>query len=101
MGTRYEPAVHGNKNIYMKRGFKSFIRNMQIKTTLRYNFHLQDRQKSRNSVAYSNDKTVGKQSHIHYYGSINWYNAYGWQFDNICQNHKIIDFDLTVLLLGI
>lgn len=39
--------------IYMKRGLKSFIRNMQIKTTLRYNFHLKDGQKSRNSVAYS------------------------------------------------
>lgn len=39
--------------IYMKKGLKSFIRNMQIKTTLRYNFHLKDGQKSRNSVASS------------------------------------------------
>lgn len=43
------------------KSLKLLIRNMQIKTTLRYNFHLTDGQKSRNSIAYSNDKPVGKQ----------------------------------------
>lgn len=42
------------------KSLKLLIRNMQIKTTLRYNFHLTDGQKSRNSLAYFNDKPVRK-----------------------------------------
>lgn len=45
--------------IYMKRSFKTLIRNMQIKSTLRYNFNLTDGQKSRNSIAYANDRAIG------------------------------------------
>lgn len=71
------------------KSLKLIIRNMQIKTTLRYNFHLTDGQKSRNSLAYSNDKPVRKQySQPLLMGPINWYKPHVWQCDNIPQNYK-------------
>lgn len=75
---------------------------MQIRTTLRYNFHRRGGQKSRNSTAYSNDKAAGKQAFsLIASGSVNWYNPHGRQFDNIPQNYGTIPSDPKVLLLRI
>lgn len=55
MGKIYELVVHGKQ--INRKSLKLLIKNMQIKTTLRYNFHIF--LNKTNSTAYSNDKGTG------------------------------------------